>query len=1108
MDNLDLLLAQHYSPSQTQLQVSSSSIDDGQLFRGSNCSAQVQEEEASSGSSGVESASSCENLQMNASCSPDTQTELSQDEFNSHQQSIDESQESPLVEQDEYLLYQELHFANSTSGKTIISDEAQQSVQLDKILEDDDEDGFNEDDSDSLDDYQLDSTKIGAFHLSTLIEDFDSFASSPSLLRDPLIGGQQDEQVKAAEASSSQVVGSRHNSQFDFSCDHRTDLNSTVEPQTDFQCNEQQTEQQPDDRSHPSQLQDRLNNEQYKQQVDNFSEISSFQQVSDSFATHSKPDADPMLDSSLSVANNETRKRRLDFTEDTDEDEDGQEEDCNSNEKQAKSKNCKSRAKRKRTNSTTQSSSIATDNCQSQVMTAQQGAFCAQLKPIMQLRDHQEQSFDDESTSNSPHLSKYRRRTANARERIRMREINQAFEKLKKVLPVEMIQQAVSEEESDASSRRGAKSASNQQSVDSQSIKLTKITTLRFAKSYIAQLSELLNEHAAPGESPTIISRSSSAQVSQSNADQSNRSARGKSRGSSRTGSQSWRKRRISTTNSCNLPKAQQPPTGSSCKPTAELAKPTSESQLNSNQSIIIHNNVPTGLTLVPIQQQPSQRQQHQQQQPTFAYAYCNQQPIGVPQTSSQDRAFMTPVAVAILGIPAGNMRGPNEPQALQLLGIHQSNQQLQRHQNHRTSQLLDQQHKQQQTFGLINQQPVTLTLDDLNGLSALRLAATNSQQQPQTIQIQQTARPALSIQQATQIVASNSTQAYNYAAYQPSIQINQVQQTTANHRPTFNAQQVQFQAQNISNSEANQTTLTTITGSNSEYKNFAISPTMIAQHINNSNNNNNSETQQINFQQSNCSGQNLLMSNNLNLNQNPNSNHLINVSASYNQPNVIYINSPGMVAKLASSEQNCNFSRVALQTSTTSTGDFQKLRLIGGNQTTHLDRAKFEAQFEAQPSEQSCELAANASEANIRQLVASLATSIQPGEQKENSRDEQSQLDQQANNKQLQQQPKRTYRFHNYDGNMITNHLYNNVGQQQVGKRSQQQPVEQQLRGKQRSRQNSLSSTCSTTSSSCSSLVSPMSTVSPANSIMLKSPSLDQRSGEISQPSSSSASD
>src|SRR5699024_5510205 len=71
-------------------------------------------------------------------------------------------------------------------------------------------------------------------------------------------------------------------------------------------------------------------------------------------------------------------------------------------------------------------------------------------------------------------LSKYRRKTANARERNRMREINQAFETLRRVIPHMQTPQVPGTNE-----------------------KLTKITTLRLAMKYISALSAALNSSEA-----------------------------------------------------------------------------------------------------------------------------------------------------------------------------------------------------------------------------------------------------------------------------------------------------------------------------------------------------------------------------------------------------------------------------------------------------------------------------------------------------------------------------------------------------------------------------------------------------------------------------------
>ncbi|XP_071525277.1 uncharacterized protein [Panulirus ornatus] len=70
-----------------------------------------------------------------------------------------------------------------------------------------------------------------------------------------------------------------------------------------------------------------------------------------------------------------------------------------------------------------------------------------------------------------PPLSRYRRKTANARERYRMRQINSAFESLRGVLPAWVC------------SRRAASH-------------MTKITTLRLASAYISSLQDILDGKA------------------------------------------------------------------------------------------------------------------------------------------------------------------------------------------------------------------------------------------------------------------------------------------------------------------------------------------------------------------------------------------------------------------------------------------------------------------------------------------------------------------------------------------------------------------------------------------------------------------------------------
>ncbi|ALC45688.1 tx [Drosophila busckii] len=80
--------------------------------------------------------------------------------------------------------------------------------------------------------------------------------------------------------------------------------------------------------------------------------------------------------------------------------------------------------------------------------------------------------------SKAPPLSKYRRKTANARERTRMREINMAFEQLRHCVP-----QSITGED-----------AANTNE------KLTKITTLRLAMKYIGMLNESLADPSYESE--------------------------------------------------------------------------------------------------------------------------------------------------------------------------------------------------------------------------------------------------------------------------------------------------------------------------------------------------------------------------------------------------------------------------------------------------------------------------------------------------------------------------------------------------------------------------------------------------------------------------------
>ncbi|XP_071526120.1 helix-loop-helix protein delilah-like [Panulirus ornatus] len=80
-----------------------------------------------------------------------------------------------------------------------------------------------------------------------------------------------------------------------------------------------------------------------------------------------------------------------------------------------------------------------------------------------------------------PPLSRYRRKTANARERYRMRQINTAFESLRGVLP------------SWVCSRRAAS-------------EMTKITTLRLASAYIRSLQDILEGNTHPDTCSWVLS--------------------------------------------------------------------------------------------------------------------------------------------------------------------------------------------------------------------------------------------------------------------------------------------------------------------------------------------------------------------------------------------------------------------------------------------------------------------------------------------------------------------------------------------------------------------------------------------------------------------------
>ncbi|XP_077548235.1 uncharacterized protein LOC144161452 [Haemaphysalis longicornis] len=92
-----------------------------------------------------------------------------------------------------------------------------------------------------------------------------------------------------------------------------------------------------------------------------------------------------------------------------------------------------------------------------------------------QKQQHQSSRKEPKPKHKPPPLSKYRRKTANARERCRMQEINRAFEKLRAAVPALRGTVVEAENSGDMS-------------------KLTKINTLRLTLTYISALTQVLRE--------------------------------------------------------------------------------------------------------------------------------------------------------------------------------------------------------------------------------------------------------------------------------------------------------------------------------------------------------------------------------------------------------------------------------------------------------------------------------------------------------------------------------------------------------------------------------------------------------------------------------------
>lgn len=105
------------------------------------------------------------------------------------------------------------------------------------------------------------------------------------------------------------------------------------------------------------------------------------------------------------------------------------------------------------------------------------------IEVIPQTKTNKKSSGKPKSKQKAAPLSKYRRKTANARERIRMREINSAFEHLRDCVPLSICE--------------GSPTTNNE--------KLTKITTLRLAMKYISTLNNILNSSYLDSDTSQLL---------------------------------------------------------------------------------------------------------------------------------------------------------------------------------------------------------------------------------------------------------------------------------------------------------------------------------------------------------------------------------------------------------------------------------------------------------------------------------------------------------------------------------------------------------------------------------------------------------------------------